>query len=77
MLAPQPFFQNRGTPIAVKLLVEELVALGNNVHLLVFHEGERINIDGVTIHRIANVNWIKNIPPSISWKKIVCQRSWQ
>lgn len=47
VLAPQPFFQNRGTPIATKLLVEELAGLGHDVHLLVFAEGEDIIIPGL------------------------------
>lgn len=72
VLAPQPFFQNRGTPIAVKLLVEELARLGHRVHLLVFHEGEDVEMEGVVVHRIPRVWGVKNIPPSISWKKIVC-----
>ncbi len=72
VLAPQPFFQERGTPIAVKLLVEELARLGFDVHLLVFHEGEDVVMDGVTLHRIPTIPGIKNIPPSISFKKIIC-----
>ncbi|WP_228854949.1 glycosyltransferase family 4 protein [Desulfomarina profundi] len=72
VLAPQPFFQERGTPIAVKLLVEELARLGFDVHLLVFHEGEDVAMDGVTLHRIPAIPGIKNIPPSISFKKIIC-----
>lgn len=72
ILAPQPFYQNRGTPIAVKLLAEELAAGGYDVHLLVFHEGEEISMDGVTLHRTPSPGFINNIPPSISWKKIVC-----
>jgi glycosyltransferase involved in cell wall biosynthesis len=72
VLAPQPFFQERGTPIAVKLLVEELARLGFDVHLLVFHEGEDVAVNGVKLHRIPAPLGIKNIPPSISWKKIVC-----
>ena len=72
VIAPQPFFQNRGTPIAVRLLVEELARLGHNVHLLVFHEGEDVELAGVQVHRIPGLPWIKNIPPSLSWKKLVC-----
>lgn len=72
VIAPQPFFQNRGTPIAVKLLVEELVNIGYDVHLLVFHEGEDIELPGVQIHRTPAPWGVHNIPPSISWKKIVC-----
>ncbi len=71
-MAPQPFFQNRGTPIAVRLLVEELAGLGHEVHLLVFHEGEDVALPGVHLHRIPAIWGIKNIPPSLSFKKIVC-----
>lgn len=72
VIAPQPFFQNRGTPIAVRLLVEELAELGYVVHLLVLHEGDDVVLPGVQIHRIPRFMGVKNIPPSISWKKIVC-----
>ena len=72
VLAPQPFFQDRGTPIAVRLLVEELALLGFKVHLLVFHEGEDVEIPGVQLHRVWAPPGIKNIPPSLSWKKLVC-----
>ncbi len=72
VVAPQPFFQNRGTPIAVRLLVEELARLGYEVHLLVFHEGEEVALSGVHLHRIAAIPGIKDIPPSLSSKKIVC-----
>jgi glycosyltransferase involved in cell wall biosynthesis len=72
VLAPQPFFQNRGTPIAVRLLALELARLGYDVHLLVFHEGEEVAMQGVHLHRIPAIRGIKNIPPSLSLKKIVC-----
>lgn len=82
VIAPQPFFQNRGTPIAVRLLVEELAHLGHEVHLLVYHEGEEVEIPGVRLHRIPALRAIKNIPPSLSWKKVVCDlfmffKTWQ
>ena len=39
-LAPQPFFLERGTPIAVRMAVETLARLGHRVDLLVEREGE-------------------------------------
>ena len=72
VIAPQPFFQNRGTPIAVRLLVKELALLGHDVHLLVYHEGEDVAIPGVRLHRTWEPWGIKNIPPSLSWKKLIC-----
>lgn len=72
VIAPQPFFQERGTPIAVRLLVEELVGLGHQVDLLVYHEGEDIEIQGATIHRSSYASHLSNIPPGFSWKKVLC-----
>lgn len=72
VIAPQPFFQHRGTPIAVRLLVEELARLGHAVDLLVFHEGEEAELPGVRLHRILALPGVSNIPPSLSWKKLVC-----
>lgn len=72
IVAPQPFFQERGTPIAVCILAETLSKQGHKVDLLVFHEGADIEMDGVTIHRIKSVPFLKNIPPGFSIKKAVC-----
>ncbi|MDK9708143.1 MAG: glycosyltransferase [Desulforhopalus sp.] len=72
ILSPQPFFQNRGTPIAVRILAQELALLGHSVHLLVYHEGEDIDIPGVVLHRIPKIWGVNNIPPSLSWKKLLC-----
>lgn len=72
VLAPQPFFQNRGTPIAVRLLVEILGKMGHEVHLLVFHEGEDISINNVTIHRTASLSCLDSITPGFSLKKLFC-----
>lgn len=72
LIAPQPFYQERGTPIAVKLLAQTLGQSGHNVHLLVFHEGERVDIPGVTIHRNMTLPGITGIKPGLSLKKLVC-----
>ena len=36
LIAPHPFFQERGTPIAVKLLIETLSEFGHSIDLLTF-----------------------------------------
>jgi glycosyltransferase involved in cell wall biosynthesis len=71
-LAPQPFYQHRGTPIAVKMMLETLGCQGHNIHLLTYHEGEDVKISNVTIHRIPRFPHLKNIKPGPSWKKIAC-----
>ncbi len=72
LLAPQPFFQNRGTPIAVRLMAETLGKMGHDVHLLAFNEGENVALDHVTIHRTPSLPFLHAIPPGFSLKKIGC-----
>lgn len=72
ILAPHPFFQERGTPIAVDLLIKMLSNRGDIIDLLTFHEGEDIQYKNVAIHRIKPWVSITNIPPGLSLKKIFC-----
>jgi glycosyltransferase involved in cell wall biosynthesis len=72
VLAPHPFFQARGTPLAVRRVLEFLSARGHQLDLLTFHEGEDINIPNCRIHRTARPLWIRNIRPGFSVKKVVC-----
>ena len=48
LIAPHPFYQERGTPIAVDLLIRALTERGYLIDLLTFNEGHlegAINID--------------------------------
>ena len=71
VIAPHPFFQERGTPIAVKLLIETLCGFGHNIDLLTYNEGSDINIKGLRVYRIPKIFFIKNIPIGFSRKKII------
>ena len=46
-LAPQPFFEVRGTPLAVRAMVRALAEQGHDVHLLTYPQGQPIAIPGV------------------------------
>ncbi|HEX9202601.1 MAG TPA: glycosyltransferase, partial [Vicinamibacteria bacterium] len=46
-LAPQPFFEVRGTPLAVLHMARALAALGHEVDLLTFPQGEPTPMPGV------------------------------
>ena len=72
LLAPQPFFIERGTPIAVKCLVEILSRRDWDVDLLAFHEGAGLHYPRINIVRTPDLKWIRNIPPGLSLKKLVC-----
>jgi len=67
VLAPQPFFQLRGTPIAVRRVVDVLGEAGHSIDLLAFHEGEDVPLAHGTLHRTARLPWIKNVPPGFSF----------
>ncbi len=72
LIAPQPFFQDRGTPIAVRMMAETLVRLGHTVHLLVYHEGRDIVLENVELHRSMNLPWVKGIKAGLTLKKLFC-----
>lgn len=72
LVAPQPFYQERGTPIAVRMLVEVLCGQGHAVDLLTYHEGADLDIDGLRILRTPALPGLRHIPIGISWKKLVC-----
>jgi len=70
-LAPQPFYQNRGTPIAVKLMLESLSEQGHFIRVLTYPEGDDVVIPNCQIIRLPLVSWAKNVGPGASWKKVV------
>jgi len=71
MIAPQPFFEPRGTPISVYQRLRALSALGYEVDLLTYHVGQDVSIPGVTIHRCLRVPLIKKVKLGPSWPKVV------
>ena len=72
LLAPHPFFQDRGTPIAVNLMLKTLSERGEEVDVVTFHEGSDVVYDNVNIYRIPNIFFVKNIRPGFSLGKIIC-----
>lgn len=72
VLAPHPYYQERGTPIAVDLLIRALSERGDDVDLLTFNEGIDHVYDRFQIYRIKPVPAVKNVRPGFSIKKIYC-----
>ena len=72
MLAPHPFFQERGTPIAVDLLLQTLSTQGHSVDVVTFAEGEDRDYPGVRIYRSWKPSWIHHISPGFSMEKLIC-----
>ncbi|MCX6567159.1 MAG: glycosyltransferase [Candidatus Aminicenantes bacterium] len=55
MLAPEPFFQPRGTPISVYFRLKALSDLGHSVDLVTYPRGADVPFPGLTIKRVPNL----------------------
>jgi glycosyltransferase involved in cell wall biosynthesis len=72
VIAPQPFYQERGTPIATRLLVEALQAAGHEVDVLTYHVGEDPGLPGVRVFRAPAVPFVRDVPIGFSVRKLLC-----
>jgi glycosyltransferase involved in cell wall biosynthesis len=70
MVAPQPFFEPRGTPLSVLGRLRALSQLGHVVDLVTYHIGQDIEIPNVVVHRIPRIGFIKTISIGPSAKKL-------
>jgi len=70
VVAPQPFYQDRGTPIALRQVLEALSQLGYAVDLLTFATGEDIALQGLRIFRAGNPLGIRSVPIGFSLSKV-------
>lgn len=71
MIAPQPFFEPRGTPFSVLGRLRALSHLGHQVDLLTYHVGRDVAIPGVTIHRTSALPFIHDVPIGPSQVKLL------
>ncbi len=72
LVSPQPFYTERGTPIAIRLLAETLIEQGHAVEMLCFHEGDDPNVRGLFIHRATPWPQVNRIGIGFSMKKLYC-----
>ncbi|MGQ9676652.1 MAG: glycosyltransferase [Chloroflexota bacterium] len=72
LLAPEPFYEERGTPIAIDRLIRVLSERGHKIDVVTYHEGRNVEYDGVELHRIPCPWFLRNIRPGFSWKKLIC-----
>lgn len=67
-IAPQPFFQPRGTPFSEYYRAKAMIELGHRVDLLTYPIGEDVDLPGLRIYRTWPVPGIRSVKigPSIS-----------
>jgi len=70
MLAPEPFFQPRGTPISVYFRIKALSDMGHAVDLITYPRGEDAPFPGLTITRVPNLLGLKKIKIGPSFAKL-------
>jgi glycosyltransferase involved in cell wall biosynthesis len=70
MVAPQPFFEPRGTPLSVLGRLKALSQLGHSVDLVTYHIGQDVAIQNVVVYRIPRIAFIKTISVGPSAKKL-------
>jgi glycosyltransferase involved in cell wall biosynthesis len=69
-LAPQPFFEVRGTPLAVLAMVRALVAAGHHVELLTFAQGAEVDVPGLDHRRSLRLP-VGRVRPGASLAKLL------
>jgi hypothetical protein len=75
LVTPQPFYEDRGTPIAVQYVARALGQLGFNVDILTLPVGEDVSLPRTRIRRCANPFHIRSVPIGFSWRKVVMDLS--
>jgi glycosyltransferase involved in cell wall biosynthesis len=75
LVTPQPFFEDRGTPIAVACVVRALAEQGYQVDILAFPVGRPLAMPHVTIKRAANPLRITKVPIGFSARKLALDAS--
>lgn len=71
VVAPEPFYEDRGTPIAVCQVLHALSQLSYDVDLLTYPVGRRLEIPRVRYFRVANPFGVRQVPVGLSLAKIL------
>lgn len=70
VVAPQPFYEDRGTPIALRQAVEALTRLGYGVDVLTYPVGRDLSVPGLRILRTVNPFRFRRVPVGLSLRKV-------
>lgn len=67
MIAPTPFFADRGCHVRIYEETKTLQKLGHKIIICTYHLGN--DIEGIDIRRICNIPWYKKLSAGPSWHK--------
>ncbi len=71
MIAPEPFFEPRGTPFSEFYRIKALSELGHKIDIITYPIGEDVEIKNLRIIRSFKVPFIKKVKIGPSLKKII------
>jgi len=71
MIAPQPFYEDRGTPIVLQRVLQAVSQCGHQVDMITFPVGTDVAIDGLRVFRIGAFLRIGTIPIGFSMRKLI------
>jgi glycosyltransferase involved in cell wall biosynthesis len=71
MIAPEPYFEPRGTPISVLQRLRALSSLGYQVDLLTYALGQDVYFPGLAIYRIPHIGFIREVKIGPSGAKLI------
>jgi glycosyltransferase involved in cell wall biosynthesis len=70
MIAPEPFFEPRGTPFSEYHRIRALIELGHTVDLVTYPFGSDVSLPGLRVFRCLRPPFVKGIGIGPSWAKI-------
>ena len=70
MIAPEPFFEPRGTPFSEYHRIRALLDLGHTVDLVTYPFGKDVTLPGLRVFRCARPPLMSGIGIGPSWKKV-------
>ena len=71
VVAPEPFYEDRGTPIAVRNVLQALSELEYQVDLLTYPVGQPVGIPRVRVLRLPNLFGLRHVPVGLSLRKLL------
>ena len=70
MIAPEPFFEPRGTPFSEFHRIRALTALGHSVDLVTYPFGSDVSMPGLRIFRSLRPPWLRGVKIGPSFAKL-------
>jgi glycosyltransferase involved in cell wall biosynthesis len=70
MIAPEPFFEPRGTPFSEYHRIRALADLGHTVDLVTYPFGRDVDLPGLRVHRAGRPPFVHRVKIGPSWAKV-------